>query len=118
MGTGSIRSIEVSTFGYFLARRAGTGEWGGGKGAAQGVGSLPIGARLPGFSAPKCPKAAIPIALEDKSSVFLVEEDKPHDNGNDHDERDDQRRTRAPAGTVLPRREDGLATRWSREITV
>ncbi len=113
-----MRPVKVSTFGHFLAQRAGTGERGGRKGAAQGAGGLPIAARLPGLSAPKCPKVAIPVALEDKSSVFLAEEDKPHENGNDHDERDDQRRARAPAGTVLPRRENGLATRWSREIAV
>ena len=62
MDTGDIPPIEISTFGHFLVRRAGTGGRGGGKGAAQGAGGLPIAARLPRPSAPKCPKVATPIA--------------------------------------------------------
>ncbi len=69
MGTGDIPPIEISTFGHFLVRGgAGTGERGGGKGAAQGAGGLPIAARLPGPSAPKCPIVATPIAPKMKSS--------------------------------------------------
>ena len=48
------------------------GERGKGKGAAQGAGARLAAARLPGPSAPKCPKAAIPIAREDKLSGFLA----------------------------------------------
>ena len=68
MGTVDIPLIEISTFGHFLVRRAGTGEQDGGKGAAQGAGGLSIAARLPRPSAPKCPKAAVPIAPKMKSS--------------------------------------------------
>ena len=68
MGTVDIPLIGIATFGHFLVRRAGTGERDGGKGAAQGAGCLPIAARLPGPSAPKCPKAAVPIAPKMKSS--------------------------------------------------
>lgn len=42
MGLRSRPFVEVSTFGHFLVRRAGTGERGGEKGAAQG-GRLPSG---------------------------------------------------------------------------
>ena len=48
------------------------GERGKGKGAAQGAGALPAAARLPGPSAPKCPKVAMPIAREDKLSGSLA----------------------------------------------
>ncbi|CDD41356.1 unknown [Collinsella sp. CAG:398] len=68
MGAVDIPPIEISTFGHFLARRAGTGERGGGKGATQGAGGLPIAARLPRPSAPKCPKVATPIAPKKKSA--------------------------------------------------
>ena len=68
MGTVDIPPIKISTFGHFLVRRAGTGERGGGKGATQGAGGLSIAARLPGPSAPKCPKVAIPIAPKMRSS--------------------------------------------------
>ena len=68
MGTVDIPPIEISTFGHFLVRRTGTGERGGGKGATQGAGGLSIAARLPGPSAPKCPKAAVPITPKMKSS--------------------------------------------------
>lgn len=62
--------VEVSTIGHFPTRRAGTGGRGEGKSPAQRAGSLPTAARLLGLSAPKCQKAAIPIAREDKLSGF------------------------------------------------
>ena len=68
MDTGDIPLIGIATFGHFLARRAGTGERGGGKGATQGAGGLSIAARLPRPSAPKCPIVATPIAPKMKSS--------------------------------------------------
>ena len=57
-----MRPVKVSTFGHFLAQRAGTGERGGRKGAAQGAGARLAAARLLGLSAPKCPKVAITSA--------------------------------------------------------
>ena len=67
-GAGGIRPVEVSTFGHFPTCRAGRGERGEGKGAAQKAGALPDAALLPGPSAPKCPKAAIPIVPKIKSA--------------------------------------------------
>lgn len=69
MDTGDIPPIEISTFGHFLVRRTGTGERGGGKGAAQGAGGLPIAARLPRPSAPEVPKSCNPNRPK-KKSVF------------------------------------------------
>ena len=43
-----------------------------GESAAQTAGALPAAPQLLGPSAPKCPKAAIPIAREDKLSGFLA----------------------------------------------
>ena len=70
-GAGDIRPVEVSTFGHFRARRTGTGGRGEGEGAAQAAGALPDAARLPGPSAPKCPKAEIAIARKGKISASL-----------------------------------------------
>ena len=68
LGAGAVRPVEVSTFGHFLTRRAGRGKRGEEKDAAQEAGALPAATRLPGPSAPKCPKAAIPIVPKIKSA--------------------------------------------------
>ena len=61
LGIRANRPIEVLTFGHFLVRRSGRSKRGKGKGAAQAAGGFPTTARLLGPSAPKYPKAEIPM---------------------------------------------------------
>lgn len=68
MDTGDIPPIEISTFGHFLVRRAGTGERGGGKGAAQGAGGFSIAARLPRPPRPEVPNSCNPNRPKKKSA--------------------------------------------------
>lgn len=74
MGTVDIPLIEISTFGHFLVRRAGTGERGGGKGATQG-GRRPLdrGAATQTLR-PEVPNSCNPDRPEDEISVSLGSE--------------------------------------------
>ena len=74
MGTGDIPPIGIATFGHFLVQRAGTGERGGGKGAAQGGRRPPDRGAATQTLRPEVPKSCNPDRPEDEISVSLGSE--------------------------------------------